>query len=107
MEFEEKKNNLFKEICSKDEIKENFRGEFFKLVEDVILYLLQEEDNFFGQFMLKVKRDIRLDISYPIGTIPRRGEYNMYFNPFLFLQCSKKEMAALIKHEIYHIMYAF
>lgn len=30
----------------------------------------------------------------------------MYFNPFLFLQCSKKEMAALIKHEIYHIMYS-
>lgn len=106
MEFEEKRQKLFKEICSQEEIKNNFKSEFFKLVEDVILYLLQGEDNFFGQFMLKVKRDIRLDIPYPIGTIPRIGEYDMYFNPFLFLQCSRKEMGALIKHEVYHIMYS-
>lgn len=108
MYFDERRQKLLKEICSleEDTIKSNFKSEFFKLVEDVILYLLQNDDNFFGQFMLKVKRDIRLDISYPLATIPKRGEYNMYFNPILFLQCTKKEMGALIKHEIYHIMYS-
>ena len=28
----------------------------------------------------------------------------MYFNPIFFLNCTQKEMAALLKHEIYHII---
>lgn len=109
MDFDYERRELLREAYSFKEI-EQFKGRFssrlFELVENVILYLLQSEDSFFGQFMLRVKRGINVDISYPIGTIPRNGEFNMYFNPFLFLQCTKKEMAALLKHEIYHIMYS-
>ena len=54
--------------------------------------------------MLRIRRDINISITVPIATIPKRDGFNMYFNPFLFLNCSKKEMAALFKHEIYHIM---
>lgn len=56
--------------------------------------------------MLRVKRQIRIDLKSPIATIPKRNGFNMYFNPILFLQCEKKEMSALFKHEIYHIMYS-
>ena len=107
MDFNEKREDLLKQAYKFEKISEfddNYKRRFFDLVEDVILSLLQGEDAFFGQFMLRIKRDIRVDLSYPIATIPKRDGFNMYFNPFMFLNCDKKEMAALFKHEIYHIM---
>ncbi len=130
MDFEEKRQQLLKEaylsrepksmiLCESftqrthvsggsldDKLKfnEDYNNHFFELVEDVILYLLQTQDIFFGQFMLRVKRGININLTVPIATIPKRDGFNMYFNPFFFLNCTKKEMAALFKHEIYHIM---
>ena len=107
MEFDKEKEELLKEIYYTDEknkYSDSYKRRFFYLVENVILFLLQGQDAFFGQFMLRVKREIRLDIKVPIATIPKHDGFNMYFNPVLFLNCSKKEMAALLKHEIYHIM---
>lgn len=107
MDFEEKRQQLLKEAYSLEEkVKSNdsYKRSFFELVEDVILYLLQTEDAFFGQFMLRIRRGINIGLTVPIATIPKRDGFNMYFNPFLFLNCTKKEMAALFKHEIYHIM---
>ncbi|AQS11846.1 hypothetical protein CLOBY_40040 [Clostridium saccharobutylicum] len=107
MDFNEKKEQVLKEIYLLDthnQFNNSHKRQFFDLVEDVILYLLQSEDAFFGQFMLRIKRGIRFDLKVPIATIPQRDGFNMYFNPVLFLNCTKKEMAALFKHEIYHIM---
>ena len=106
MDIDQEREELLKEIYYVDGNKYNdfFKRRFFDLIEKVILFLLQGQDAFFGQFMLNVKRGLRLDIKVPIATIPKRDGFNMYFNPVLFLNCTKKEMAALIKHEIYHIM---
>ncbi|SFD15713.1 VWA-like domain-containing protein [Clostridium uliginosum] len=109
MNFNEKREQLLKQAYDVKDIREfdsSYTREFFKLVEEVILYLLEGDDLFFGQFMLKIKRNIRIDITYPIATIPKRDGFNMFFNPVLFLQCDKDEMVALFKHEIYHIMYS-
>ena len=91
-------------IDEKNKCGDFFKRSFFDLVEKVILFLLQGQDAFFGHFMLRVKREIRFDIRVPIATIPKRDGFNLYFNPIFFLNCTKKEMAALLKHEIYHIM---
>ena len=107
MNFEEKRQQLLKEAYLLEKsvkFNDNYKMSFFELVEDVILYLLQTQDAFFGQFMLRIRRGININITVPISTIPKSDGFNMYFNPFLFLNCSKKEMAALFKHEIYHIM---
>jgi predicted metal-dependent peptidase len=107
MNFEEKRQQLLKDAYSLEKnmnFNDSYKKSFFELVEDVILYLLQAQDVFFGQFMLRVRREINLNLTVPIATIPNRDNFNMYFNPFLFLNCSKREMAALFKHEIYHIM---
>ena len=107
MDFEEKRQQLLKEAYSlNDNIKfsDSYKRIFFELIEDVILYLLQTQDVFFGQFMLRVRRNIDINLSAPIATIPKYDSFNMYFNPFLFLDCNRKELAALFKHEIYHIM---
>ncbi|WP_294400937.1 VWA-like domain-containing protein [uncultured Clostridium sp.] len=107
MDFNEEREELLKESYLIDEgnkIGGFFERRFFVLVERVILYLLQSDDAFFGQFMLRVKREVRIDIKVPIATIPKRDGFNMYFNPVFFLNCTIREMAALLKHEIYHIM---
>lgn len=107
MEFNQMRNQLLKEIYSMDEentLDDFYKRRFFDLVENVILFMMQGQDAFFGQFMLSVRRKIRLDIKVPIATIPKRDGFNMYFNPIFFLNCTQKEMAALLKHEIYHII---
>lgn len=108
MLFEEKRNNLLKQAL---DIKENgklyssFEREFFSLVENVIIDMLEGEDSFFGQFLVRIERSIRFNITWPLATIPKMQGFKMYFNPLLFLSCDKREMQALFKHEIYHIMY--
>ena len=107
MDFEERRQLLLKEAYLLEEklkFNDDYKRRFFELVQDVILYLLQTEDIFFGQFMLRVKRGIDLSLTVPIATIPKREGFNMYFNPFFFLNCTRREMGALFKHEIYHIM---
>ncbi|NSB12661.1 VWA-like domain-containing protein [Clostridium beijerinckii] len=107
MDFEEKRQQLLKEayqLSEDDKFTDNYKRNFFELVEDIILYLLQTQDVFFGQFMLRVQRKINTTLTAPIATIPKRDRFEMHFNPFLFLDCNRKEMAALFKHEIYHIM---
>ena len=107
MNFDEKKEHLLKETYNIEEnqsFSNDYKRRFFDLIQDAILFLLEKEDDFFGQFMLRVKRDIRTDIKVPIATIPKMDGFNMFFNPYIFLECSKREMAALLKHEIYHII---
>lgn len=107
MNFNEKKEQLLKEAYNLKEnelFNDDFKRRFFNLIEDVILFLLDKNEDFFGQFMLRVRRNIRLDIKVPVATIPKIDGFNMYFNPYLFLECNKREMAALLKHEIYHII---
>ena len=104
MNFDEKREQLLKEaykIEGNQSFNEDYKRRFFDLIQDTILFLLEKDDAFFGQFMLRVKRNIRTDIKVPIATIPKMDGFNMFFNPYLFLDCSKREMAALLKHEIY------
>ncbi|WP_317310947.1 VWA-like domain-containing protein [Clostridium thermobutyricum] len=109
MSFDEKREDLYHKALILEEKKgedSSFNKEFFDLVSDVVIYLMKGENSFFGSFMLKIKRKLSFSLTYPLGTIPFKGEYVMYFNPVLFLQCNKKEMGALFKHEIYHIMFS-
>lgn len=109
MKFQDRRDMLLKQALdfqNKNDINSDFKKEFFVLVENVVIDMLEKEDTFFGQFMIKIKRDIRLDITWPLATVPKMDGFTMYFNPILFLMCDKKEMGALFKHEIYHIMYS-
>ena len=109
MQFQEKRDMLLKQALdfkSKDDINSDFKKDFFSLVENIVIDMLDKEDAFFGQFMIKIKREIRVDITWPLVTVPKLDGFTMYFNPILFLMCDKKEMGALFKHEIYHIMYS-
>lgn len=108
MDFEKNSKELLKvcyEIESQNDFKDYHKRKFWELIEFINISLLSSEDNFFGQFMIQIKREINFNITWPIATEVTLEGYKMHFNPFLMLPLSLKEMEALIKHEIYHIMY--
>ena len=106
--FDDKRELLLKEALNFNNINDvssKFKREFFDLVQMIIINQIEVEESFFGNFMVKVDRDIKLDISWPLATVPTIDGFKMYFNPILFLNNSMREMVALFKHEIYHIMF--
>lgn len=107
MNFHGKRIKLLKEALSLENTKQitkQFEREFFEVLEYVVISMIDKEENFFGQFMIQVKRGFAFNITWPIATVIDTNGFKMYFNPILFLNCEIKEMQALIKHEIYHIM---
>lgn len=104
--FEKLRDQLFKQILQLDDnpLKADFNGKFLELIELCNLSLMESEDNFFALFFVQMKREISFDITAVITTKISGTSFVMYFNPSLFLENTLKEMQALIKHEIYHIM---
>ncbi|NLZ80289.1 MAG: hypothetical protein GX913_00565 [Clostridiales bacterium] len=90
----------------KDNIKisEEFKEEFFRLVDKVNLSLMEDKDNFYGYFLFQMSREIRFDIGSPTAVNFKGANYVLYFNPILFLNLSLKQMENSLKHEILHIV---
>lgn len=101
-------NNLFKAKCQAEPAKLNipqeFTEEFFSLVDQVALSLMEDKDNFYGYFLLQMARKIRFDISSPTAVNFKGAKYVIYFNPIIFLNLNLKQMESTIKHEILHIV---
>lgn len=86
------------------EITKEFKEDFFKLVDKVILSLMEDKDNFYGYFLFQMGREIRFDITSASGVNFKGAKYVIYFNPILFLQLNIKQMETTIKHEIHHVL---
>lgn len=86
------------------EITKEFKEDFFKLVDKVILSLMEDKDNFYGYFLFQMGREIRFDITSASGVNFKGAKYVIYFNPILFLQLNMKQMETTIKHEIHHVL---
>lgn len=101
------KDLFYESMQLKEEILENksFRSKFFKLIEKLNFDMMNGDDNFFGLFLIQLKREIRIDITSACESAAQLSNFVIYFNPYIFLKCSALQMQALIKHEIYHIMY--
>lgn len=101
--------DVFKDELIKDYIelntKSDFDKKFLSLIESLVIEMMENEDAFFGSFMVQTKRNLDFSIEWPIVTIPVTDGFKMTFNPKSFLSYTKNEMKALIKHEIYHIMF--
>ncbi|SDI38253.1 vWA domain-containing protein [Desulfosporosinus hippei] len=85
-------------------IPQEFKDEFFSLVDKVNLSLMEDKDNFYGYFLLQMSKDIRFDISSPTAVNFKGARYVIYFNPIIFLNLNIKQMESTIKHEILHIL---
>ena len=86
------------------DIPQDFKDDFFKLVDKVNLSLMEDKDNFYGYFLFQTLRDIRFDISSPTAVNFKGAKYVIYFNPIIFLELNIKQMETTIKHEILHIL---
>ena len=85
-------------------IPENFKKEFFSLVDKVNLSLMEDKDNFYGYFLFQMMKEIRFDMSSQTGVNFKNAKYTIYFNPIIFLTLNIKQMESTIKHEVLHIL---
>ncbi|MGF7145102.1 putative metal-dependent peptidase [Anaerotaenia torta] len=83
---------------------DSFRQEFFRLVDQVNLGLMEDRDNFYGYFLFQMARELRFDISSPAAVNFKNAGYVIYFNPLIFLRMDLRQMESTIKHEILHIL---
>ncbi|MCB2293451.1 VWA-like domain-containing protein [Clostridium algoriphilum] len=105
--FESLKNSLYDEISNVVSIKNmptNFKEDFMQLVSMVNFMLIEDNENFYGYFLLQMSREIKYDISAPTAVNFKLSRYVIYFNPYIFLNLSGDQMKSTIKHEIYHIL---
>lgn len=86
------------------DIPQDFKSNFFNLVDKVNLSLMEENDNFYGYFLFQMSREIRFDISGPTAVNFKGAKYVIYFNPMIFLNLDMNQMETTIKHEILHIV---
>lgn len=106
--FEELRVRLYSEIMQwqdSENMTEEFKREFLKLIELCTFSMMESDDNFFALFTIQMKREIKLDLPTAVANTASLSHFIIYFNPYIFLECSLEEMKALIKHEVYHIMY--
>jgi len=101
--------NHFSQVNYKDEktkinVSEDFKKEFFSLVDKVNLSLMEDKDNFYGYFLFQMSREIRFDIGSPTAVNFMGANYVLYFNPLIFLNLNIKQMESTIKHEILHVV---
>ena len=85
-------------------IEEDFKRDFFSLVNKVNLSLMEYNENFYGYFLFQMEREIRFDISSATSVNFKGAKYVMYFNPIIFLELNMKQMETTIKHEILHVI---
>ena len=86
------------------QIPEDFKTEFFSLVDKVNLSLMEDKDNFYGYFLFQMSRELRFDISSPTAVNFKGTNYVIYFNPAVFLTLNINQMESTIQHEILHIV---
>ena len=86
------------------EVTDDFKRDFFSLIDKVNFNLMEDEENFYGYFLFQMNRDIKFDMSSPSGVNFKGAKYVIYFNPLLFLKLDIKQMETTIKHEILHVL---
>jgi predicted metal-dependent peptidase len=107
MVLEDIRKRLLKKCSEWEEdskVSEDFRSEFFNLVEGCTYLLMEQKENFFAHFLIQLKREIKIQIKTAIVSFPSGSYFTLYFNPIIFLSCTIEEMCALLKHEVYHII---
>ena len=106
--FDLLRKNLLKEVyewAEEGTPSDKFITDFNKLMELCTFSLMRGEDNFFALFIIQMKRRLDFKMSSALGTTASLSHFVLHVNPAIFLECDLEQMKALIKHEIYHIMF--
>jgi predicted metal-dependent peptidase len=85
-----------------DSEKRQFEKDFLKWVEQIGLNLMSEQDAFFGYFFLNLTRHVSWQLTSPTALWFKGIHYHIAFEPLRILDCTLKQIMALIKHDILH-----
>jgi len=78
---------------------------YFKEYIELIVFALLIQDHFFGTFIIHMQREIRYDFSAPAAVTIKKGAPLLLLNPVLLLRYNHKEVKAILKHEVYHLLH--
>ncbi|WP_163195748.1 VWA-like domain-containing protein [Clostridium thermarum] len=105
--IEGKRTELLAQCIEKDkEISKDpeFANAFNKLWQSIILDMIEGADTFFANFIVELRRELDYDLQEPMCTIPQYNYFRLVINPIYLLECTIREIQALLKHEVYHIL---
>jgi len=102
MNIEELKNKCLESINKNDL---NTATRYFKEYTELIVFNLLTLDHFFGTFIIHMQREVNYTFSAPAGVTIKKGTFLLMLNPVLLLRYSHKEVKAILKHEIYHLLH--
>ncbi len=108
MNFDKMRAQIYEEVLNLPEkaaYPQRIRREILSLMEECSLELMKKEDSFFGYFIMQMKREVSNRCKAPLAVMPKSDGYILYINPRSLLNCSTDEIKALLKHEIYHIIF--
>ena len=66
-------------------IDEDFKRDFFSLVDKVNLSLMEDRENFYGYFLFQMGRNIRFDITSATSVNFKGAKYIIYFSSYLYV----------------------
>jgi len=102
MNVEELKKRCLECVNNKDL---NTATRYFKEYIELIIFNLLISDHFFGTFIIHMQREIRYDFYAPAGVTIKKGSPLLVINPALLLRYTHKEVKAILKHEVYHLLH--
>lgn len=85
-------------------LRKGFHRDFFSYLNDVSFQMLQEGPEYYAHFLGETLREIDFNLGFPTATVLKGSQIVFRFNPISFLYMETREAAALIKHEIFHLL---
>ncbi|PKK39048.1 hypothetical protein ABB02_01663 [Clostridiaceae bacterium JG1575] len=82
----------------------SFQGEFQHFFEEIQFNLVRHGQDFYAVFTQEMKKEVDFHLSWPLAAVAEGGLWRLLINPISFLFCSEREVAALLRHEIFHLM---
>ena len=82
----------------------SFNKSFEHFWQELIMDMLTGEGSFYANFIIELSRKIDYTLIEPLSTEPVFNHFQLSINPRLVLECTIREIQALLKHEVYHII---
>jgi len=102
MNVEELKRQCIEAINKKDL---HTATRYFKEYIELIVFNLLIQDHFFGTFIIHMQREVSYELPAPAGVTIKKGAPLLALNPALLLRYTHKQVKAILKHEVYHLLH--
>ena len=74
-----------------------------RVLELILFKLVSTGDSFYGQFLIRLNRKVKLSLGAPAAVSYQGLYYDLIINPILLFQHTPEEISAIMIHEIYHV----